>query len=604
MDIQGLFFSPHGVQILIKVRNVARLGGARLEHCFPHLITLLDPYQQPKTGWARQFSSLGKSCPSSVPLLLFGSMVCRGVPVDSLSHSPWRLKPSICRYFLLCLAFLSNVSFAQLNHIEVAANLLSQGQTGKAEAEARKALHHPSTRALALAMLGTIRLQEGKYKESTNFLTQALALNPQMAGARTSLGNAYLLQGKSDLARRSFQQALSIDPGNFNARFDLVKVEASLENYQKSLEAAGPIMPQLITSEEGLLLLATDYDALGKAQELKGLASRWQDLQAPSDESSLEFANVLAKSAMTIEAKEVLEAIETRNTARPSFPFVLRLGEAYLSLGLFERADQNFQLALSLDSTCGTCNRNLAQVAERQGNTEKALAYLIKAKQQAPEDPETLFDFGKVCLQRNLLEDALPALAKAASLKPDRDPYVYVLASANVAKGDLPEAASLLGRLLRKHPQDSVLNYAMGAVFYLQGKYPEAESSLKRSLETQPDQVASSYYLALTYDEIGQEDQAVGVFRSLVKNHPEHAPSYAKLGSILLRQHQYEEARQDLERAVALDPGSVEAHYQLGLLLRRLGKFTESEEQLAESRKLEADRSARNDLRLRLLLPD
>ncbi|PYT62650.1 MAG: hypothetical protein DMG46_00385 [Acidobacteria bacterium] len=71
-----------------------------------------------------------------------------------------------------------------------------------------------------------------------------------------------------------------------------------------------------------------------------------------------------------------------------------------------------------------------------------------------------------------------------------------------------------------------------------------------------------------------------------------------------MRQHQYDEAQQDLERAVSLDPRSVEAHYQLGLLLRRLGKITESESQLAESRKLESERSAQADMRLRLLPPD
>ena len=71
-----------------------------------------------------------------------------------------------------------------------------------------------------------------------------------------------------------------------------------------------------------------------------------------------------------------------------------------------------------------------------------------------------------------------------------------------------------------------------------------------------------------------------------------------------MRQHQYEEANQHLERAAALDPRSVEAHYQLGLLLRRLGKIAESESQFAESRKLEAERGAQADTRLRLLLPD
>src|SRR5438105_12896164 len=142
----------------------------------------------------------------------------------------------------LGLLVLANVSFAQLKHIEMAANLLNQGQRGPAETEARKALGNPSTRALALAMLGTIRLEEGKYKESTSFLTQALALNPHLVGARTSLGNAYLLQGKPDLARRSFREAVKLEPGNFNARFELAKVDASLHNYRRSLQVAGPIV--------------------------------------------------------------------------------------------------------------------------------------------------------------------------------------------------------------------------------------------------------------------------------------------------------------------------------------------------------------------------
>jgi tetratricopeptide (TPR) repeat protein len=275
-----------------------------------------------------------------------------------------------------------------------------------------------------------------------------------------------------------------------------------------------------------------------------------------------------------------------------------------LLLGVLDRAERNLQLALSLDPACAHCEAALAEIADRQGDTEKALAHLIKAKQQAPENPEILFQFGKLCLQRNLLEDALPALSKAVGLKPDQDSYVYVLASANVGHGNLAKAASLFGALLQKHPHDAVLLYAVGAVEYLQGKYPEAESSLKQSLKTQPDQVAASYYLALTYDAVGQPDQSVAVFRGLLRRHPEHAPSCVKLGSILLRQHEYDEAQKILERAISLDPRSVQAHHQLGLLLRRLGKTAESETHFAESRKLEAERSSQTDLHLRLLLPD
>src|SRR5258708_1386060 len=119
------------------------------------------------------------------------------------------------------------------------------------------------------------------------FLTQHLALNPHLVGEQTTLGNPYVFQGKPDLARKSFQEALRLDPANFNARFELAKLEASLHNYKQSLVEAGPIARQLSQSDDGILLLATDYGALGKKDELRALLRTWQQLPAASDESSL-----------------------------------------------------------------------------------------------------------------------------------------------------------------------------------------------------------------------------------------------------------------------------------------------------------------------------
>jgi tetratricopeptide (TPR) repeat protein len=508
----------------------------------------------------------------------------------------WRL------FFVLCV--LAAAARAQTSHIETAAQLLSNGETVQAEAEARKAMQSPSTRALALAMLGTIRLQQGKTEESAKFLVQALALNPRLVGARTTLGNAYAFSNKPDLAAKCFREVLKADPGNFDARFDLFKLEASRRNFQQSLHLAVPIMPQLLESDEALVVLASDYGALSKKQELADLVAHWQKLPQPEDQAALDFGSTLLVYGMAAEAAKVFQDEEARLGPHPSPPLALKLGNAFLSLGLFDEAEKNSKLALSLAPDCVGCYQSLAQIADRQDNSEKALAYLVAAKKLAPEDPEVLFEFGKVCLERNLVDDALPALTKAAEREPDNDSYVYVLGSANVAKGQLPDALALFQRLLRKHPHDPVLTYATGAVYYLRGKYSEAEASLKESLAAQPNQVAASYYLALTYDAIGEDDRAIPVFRELLKSNPKHTPSYVKLGGILLRAHQYEDAQQNLERAVSLDPESVEAHYQLGLLLRRLGKSAESESEFAESRKLEEAQRAQKDVRLRLLLPD
>ncbi len=508
--------------------------------------------------------------------------------------------PQVIAFALLCAAF----GCAQASHIETATQLLQTGNLARAEIEARKALQAPSTRALGLALLGTIRLQQGKIEESTNFLRQALALNSKLIGARTTLGNAYVFSNEPDEAANCFKQVLKLDPGNFNARFDLMKLETSRRNFQQSLDLAAPILPQLFRSDEGLVILAADYSALGKKQALEKLAAYWQELPDPSDESALDFAAALVPNGMQPQAIAVLEQQETRIAKHPHVDTALRLANAFLALGRLTNAEIDAELALSHKPDCPPCYLTLAQVAERQGNTEKALSYLVKAKRLAPEDPEVLFQFGKVCLERNLLDDALTALNKAAELKPENDTYVYTLGSANFGKGHLEEALSIFQRLLKKHPQDSFLPYAIGAVYFQQSKYTEAEASLEQSLAAQPDQVPAKYYLALTFDAVGDDDRAVPIFRDLVKAHPDHVLSHVKLGGILVRQHQYEEAQLNLEKAVSLDSNSVEAHYQLALVLRRLGKTAESEAHMAESQRLEAEQSATRDLRLRLLLPD
>lgn len=504
---------------------------------------------------------------------------------------------------LLGFSLAANVGLAQLNRIESAAQFLSQGRAGEAECEARLALADPSTRALALSMLGTIRLQQGKYQECTQFLTQALKLNPDLPGTWTTLGNVYALENKPGQARTSFERALKLAPSNNNARYDLAKLEAAQHNYQKSLDIARPIIPQLQKSDDGLLLLATDYGFLGEKEALKESVQAWQDLPAPSDESSLEFGRILARGGMTSEAKSIFESIESRNAGRTSPALAENLARSYLEMGDLNGAERNFQTALSLHPACAACDQGLAAIAERQGNTEKALAYLLKAKQLEPENPEVLFEFGRVCLERNLIDDALPALTKAASLEPDRDNYIYVLASANVARGDLPQAAKLLKGLIGKHPADPILNYAMGTVYYLQGSYPEAETSLKQSLEEQPDQVAASYYLSLTYSHLGQNARAEEMLRDLVKGHPKYAPPYVKLGTTLMAEHQYAEAQELLERAVSLDPESSQAHYQLYLLFHLLGKTAESKQHYAEWQKLQAEKQAQSHLQYHLLLP-
>ena len=505
---------------------------------------------------------------------------------------------------LLCLFALLpfHLSYPSSNHIQTAVDLMSKGNLEAAEKEARMALNSRDTRALAWATLGTIRLQQNEYDEGAEFLGKALRLNPHLVGARISLGGVYLLQGKKDKAGVMFREALRIDPDNFNARLDLAQLESDNGDYKASLEAARPIAPELRQSAEGLVLLATDYLGLQQKDSLRALLPDWKALQDASPDLSTSFASVLIKSGLAQEGVEILE--KAGSNATPSFDLNFALAGGYQSMGDLTRASASYETALSLREDCVACLMGIAHIAEKQGDSEKALAYLIKAKRIEPENPEILFRFGKVCLERDLYDDAIAPLQKAAALRPENDSYTYVLGSAHVAKKEYKKARELFEKLLKKHPSDAVLSYALGSVLYLDQNLDEAENYLGRSIELDPRQRAAYYYLGLVAERKGAANHAMGILRDLIERYPDYAPAYEALGSLLVKVQNYTEAQERLEKAVLLNPDSVKAHYQLGMLLGRLGKTEESRLQIETAKRLESQERAKNELQLHLLMPD
>jgi tetratricopeptide (TPR) repeat protein len=484
--------------------------------------------------------------------------------------------------FMLCLIFLllSLNSLATDSHIEESQRLMASGNLEAAEHEARLAMSNPATKAVALAILGAIRLQQMKTDEGVAFLKEAIQTDPRLVGARLNLGDAYSRAGKTTEAREAYQQALRLKPDSTVARLDLAQLEASAGNYAASLRVAEPIEPLLRGAPEGVLVLATDYLGLKKKGLVDPLVAQWKNFQEVPEPLSLRFAQLLAQNSLTAAALSVLEPYEKAGTPL-SFELAFALAGLHVQEGNFEAASGYYETALKLNDTCVLCLQSLAKIAEKQNETEKALAWLIQARRLSPEDPGVLFEYGRVCLERDLLDDGVEALEKAVTLRPDNDHYVYVLASGYVSTAHYPKAQTLLEGLLKKRPNDSVLHYALGTVLYLEDQFDPAEASLNKSIELNADQIGSHYYLGLTAEKKKNYPLAERIFTNLLKQHPEHTPSYSALGTVLVEMKKYANAQPILEKAIRLDPLSTQAHYQLAVLLGRIGKQEESAKEAA-----------------------
>lgn len=511
-----------------------------------------------------------------------------------------RLVPRPLVFEVVAMAVLFSVSSnAQQRHLQDSVRMLQQGDLVGAEREARSALSDPSSRPLTYAILGAIRIQQTRYAESVGFLEKAVRLNPRLVGAQLNLANVYILEGKDSLATARFREVLKMDPSNFNARFALARLESEAGDYVASTEMAKPIIEKLHHSEDGLVLLASNYLAQDDRGMASSLTSDWFALDHPDSAASLSFAQIFANRDMFKEAISILE--HNLNQDGGSFELYFNLGAYNFDSKEFGEAGNNYQLALDVHPDCSTCLYQLARISEQQVKPEEALGYLIAARRIAPNDPDILFEFGRICLRKDLYKDAIESLSSAVRLRPDNVSFQYVLASAYTGRKEYKLAIPILRHLLETKPNDSLLNYSLGAIEYLDSDLNDARDHLQRSIKSNPDQVAAYYYLGLTESHDGKTEEAAQILQSLTDRYPDHAPTFLALGKILLGQRKYSEARSALERAIQLAPSSVEGHYQLGLVLARIGQSEASKREFALVKTLneQADKQAE----MQILMP-
>jgi len=507
--------------------------------------------------------------------------------------------------FFLCTALILWVSPALADSrqaLQSAAELVEQGHLDEADQQAHLALSDPRTRAAACSVLGTIRLQQKRIPESVNFFKEAVRLEPRLIGARLSLAEAYMAQGKQPAAAAMYRRVLELDQSNAAARFALARIESEKGDYRQSLKVAKPILPELKKAPEGLMLLATDYLKTGDRGAAEDLSKDWIRLHEVPVDWSIRFALLLANGGATNEAIDVLES--ARKQSAPSYELAFNLAGLYLLNNNPTLALSQYDVALSSKPESIPTLRQAATIAEKQGHLERSLSYWMRAKKIEPDDPEILLSFGRVCLKMDLLDDAESALTRAAELRPDDPVYLYTLASAKVGKKQYDAAQSIFEKLEQKQQHDSQIQYALASVLYLEGKVAEAATHFTESVRLQPHQLASYYYLALIARDQGNESEAIEKLEKLLQQYPEHAPSREALGELLMSARRYPEAENNLQKAVQLNPKSVKANYQLGLLLSRMGKKGEADKQLGFAKTLRTEDEANSRLQLRLLEPE
>ncbi len=284
-----------------------------------------------------------------------------------------------------------------------AIRLRQSGRLAEAEALLRDLSDRFPENAMFLALLGTVRLQQGGLEEGVKLLGKFLELSPNQPTALLSRASGLLILGRHQEALEDLDRVITLSPGNAEAHSHRGVALKKLHRLPESLE-----------SHDRAIAL-NPHDAV--AYYNRGVALQ--------EHKSWEEALKSYDRAIALQPGYV-EAYGNR-------------GVVLLELRRPSEALENFERALSLKPGSAQAHNNRGNALKELGRPEDALAAYSRALVLQPTDAEAHNNRGTVLVELLRMEEALESFDRALALKPAYPAAHWNKALVKLLTGDYAE---------------------------------------------------------------------------------------------------------------------------------------------------------------------
>ena len=387
-------------------------------------------------------------------------------------------KPSIQRLFDHLTQPYLDLAEAHFVRAQAA---VGAGDSDRARSEIDRALELRPSWELA-ALFKAELLPKGAAQ--LDFLKTWLAANPGAQDVRLGYARGLVSEKRYEASRTEFRRLLSANPDNP----DMLYAVGILSLQVNDAAEAEQQLRHFVEIGRGDLDPARYY--LGQIAEQAGRpddALRWYDQVAAGEHATpakVRAAQVLLRQNKLDEARERLAA------ARASAPDDMRLVVAE------------------------------AQLLRDAGRHEEAFAFLAKALEVQPDQPDILYETALAAEKLGYVEVLERHLRRLIALKPDSaqayNALGYSLADRNLR---LEEAAQLLDKALSLAPDDPFILDSKGWLLFRQGKPAEALETLQKAFVMKPDPEIAAHMGEVLWV-LGRRDEALAVWREATKAHP------------------------------------------------------------------------------------
>lgn len=426
---------------------------------------------------------------------------------------------------------------------------LTAGDSQLAIAELSRAASLSPDQPQADVMLVMAHLERKEYDQALIAIEALEKKLQNSAATHTMRGNALFGKNDSAGARKSFEHALSIDPGFFPAVASLAELDVRDKNPQAAQKRYERVLSQDKNNLPAMMALA-ELAATGKREK--------------------EYVNWLERAAKAHPTAIAPRAALVRHLL----------------------AQQEHQKALALANEVAREHPDnpaafdlLGSVHVNMKNHTGALSTYTKLAQLAPTSPDAQLRLAVTQVANNRLADARATVHKALKLQPDHEPSLDVLIQLEMLDNQPAKALQIARQVQADQPQSpfgheregdihlSQKRYAMAARAYEQAQAKGAGAAgltkahrahilagntaatekLEQWLVQNPKDTAVRIYTAEYYASIGRPQDAIAAYQALLSQTPDAAIALNNLANLYQKQGD-KRALATAEHAYRIDP--------------------------------------------------
>lgn len=453
---------------------------------------------------------------------------------------------------------------------------------------------------VALGMLGTIALMEGKGDESIGYLERLAKLSPGDLSVQNMLNLAKTMRGDY-VAELSAAAEQDVPPGDMGKALLTAASALKQGKLKEALTIAENLQQQFPDDVAPLNMLATIYLSVGDWRKGKGLLEDALAIE-PTNPSAVK---TLAKIDLRVgEAARAGELISTYLKAHPEDEEAIGIrsevivatenyqGAEAALLELLEKDPDNLELKgrlvkLYFDNgkfeqvTVRTENLSDEEIQSQPslielrgkslyalGSTDAATKIWERWVKLAPDSVLAHFYYADSLAKANKLPQALEALQVCKRLKPAYLPARLALVRVNAEAGKNDEALAEMASLQSQmREQRADVWYTQGWLNAKLGKYPAAEEALRKSLALQPTPETATLLFA-TLNSQGRAQEGLASLEEWAGKMPKSTGLMAILGQSYIARKETDKAIGVYEQMLAIAPDSVLALNNLAWLKR------------------------------------